>query len=568
MVVVGAGVSGLATAYFLRRLLGARASITVLDAATDVGGKVRTDHAGRPARSTPGRTPSSSRAPELRDADRRPRPGRRRDRAARRRRPTSGRAAGCGRCHRAWPSACPNAWSRCCARGCSRPRRLCAPGSTWCCPPAGCPRTPPWPSWCVRASAPGCTTGWSPRSSAASMQVIPARLSAGSTVPEITALARSGRSIYLTLRRRRRAAPRPTGPAPCSAGLPVRRPRPAHHAPCAMPSAPDVVRARGGRHPRRAAVRRRVRRAHRPGHLAPPARSCWPPRRTSPPSCSASWPPAARRPAERDPLRRRRERHARVPPRDLPALPSGSGFLVPPVEGELIVGCTWLTQKWPHLAGRDVVLVKSMVGRSGDRRWLEMSDEQLVDAVREGLSRMLGTRGRAGGVPGPALAGGHAAVRRGPRRAPRPARRGAHRTCRAWPSPARPTAASGSPGAWPRPAPPPPARPRESLHEPPHRDHRPTFGRLLPAADAGVLGGHPGLPARLPALPGLGDARGAARRADRRRGSRPDRPGRRVRSAVPDPGPHRWRLPAPPGRVRPGRPRRRGAASPSPCRRR
>ena len=28
----------------------------------------------------------------------------------------------------------------------------------------------------------------------------------------------------------------------------------------------------------------------------------------------------------------------------------GTGFLVPPVEGALLVGCTWLTSKWPHLA--------------------------------------------------------------------------------------------------------------------------------------------------------------------------------------------------------------------------
>jgi oxygen-dependent protoporphyrinogen oxidase len=68
----------------------------------------------------------------------------------------------------------------------------------------------------------------------------------------------------------------------------------------------------------------------------------------------------------------------------------GTGFLVPPVEGGFIVGCTWLTSKWPHLANDEVVLIKSMVGRWGDRRWLEMDDDQLVSAVRHDLARIVG----------------------------------------------------------------------------------------------------------------------------------------------------------------------------------
>ena len=78
------------------------------------------------------------------------------------------------------------------------------------------------------------------------------------------------------------------------------------------------------------------------------------------------------------------------PRSDVPALPPGTGFLVPPAEGELIVGCTWLTNKWPHLAQDDVVLIKAMVGRYGDDRWLSMDDDVLVGQVREGLHRMIG----------------------------------------------------------------------------------------------------------------------------------------------------------------------------------
>lgn len=76
-------------------------------------------------------------------------------------------------------------------------------------------------------------------------------------------------------------------------------------------------------------------------------------------------------------------------PQDVPALPPGTGFLVPPIEGEFIVGCTWLTNKWPHLLNDDVVLIKCMVGRAGDQRWLSMTDEQIVDGVRASLSRIL-----------------------------------------------------------------------------------------------------------------------------------------------------------------------------------
>ena len=76
-------------------------------------------------------------------------------------------------------------------------------------------------------------------------------------------------------------------------------------------------------------------------------------------------------------------------PQDVPALPPGTGFLVPPVEGEFIVGCTWLTSKWPQLANDEVVLLKCMVGRAGDDRWESMTDEQIVERLREDVRRIL-----------------------------------------------------------------------------------------------------------------------------------------------------------------------------------
>jgi len=68
----------------------------------------------------------------------------------------------------------------------------------------------------------------------------------------------------------------------------------------------------------------------------------------------------------------------------------GTGFLVPPEEGKLMVGCTWSSAKWPHLADDDLVLIRAMVGRRGDRRWLEMDDDTMVRRVHEELVQAMG----------------------------------------------------------------------------------------------------------------------------------------------------------------------------------
>ena len=68
----------------------------------------------------------------------------------------------------------------------------------------------------------------------------------------------------------------------------------------------------------------------------------------------------------------------------------GTGFLVPPQEGKLTVGCTWSSAKWPHLADDELVLIRAMVGRRGDRRWLDMDDDTLVQRVHEELVEAMG----------------------------------------------------------------------------------------------------------------------------------------------------------------------------------
>jgi len=67
-----------------------------------------------------------------------------------------------------------------------------------------------------------------------------------------------------------------------------------------------------------------------------------------------------------------------------------TGFLVPPVDGRLLVGCSWLTSKWGHLAHDTRVVIRAMVGRDGDTRWTTMSDDELVTAIQAELVESVG----------------------------------------------------------------------------------------------------------------------------------------------------------------------------------
>jgi oxygen-dependent protoporphyrinogen oxidase len=68
---------------------------------------------------------------------------------------------------------------------------------------------------------------------------------------------------------------------------------------------------------------------------------------------------------------------------------AGSGLLVPPVTGRLVKGVTVSSAKWPHLAG-DVLLVRSSVGRFRDERELQRSDDDLTAAVVADVADLLG----------------------------------------------------------------------------------------------------------------------------------------------------------------------------------
>jgi oxygen-dependent protoporphyrinogen oxidase len=84
-----------------------------------------------------------------------------------------------------------------------------------------------------------------------------------------------------------------------------------------------------------------------------------------------------------------------VPSAAFPELPTGSGFLVPPVEGRLVKAATYMSNKWGWVAGRtgDTVIVRCSVGRHREEAALQRSDTELVDAVMADLAAATGLSG-------------------------------------------------------------------------------------------------------------------------------------------------------------------------------
>ncbi|OIJ62555.1 protoporphyrinogen oxidase [Streptomyces mangrovisoli] len=74
------------------------------------------------------------------------------------------------------------------------------------------------------------------------------------------------------------------------------------------------------------------------------------------------------------------------------ALPDGSGFLVPPVDGRTIKASTFASRKWGWLAEDhpDLMVVRTSVGRYGESEVLERDDADLVDVSRHDLREATG----------------------------------------------------------------------------------------------------------------------------------------------------------------------------------
>ncbi|WBB98725.1 MULTISPECIES: protoporphyrinogen oxidase [unclassified Solwaraspora] len=76
-----------------------------------------------------------------------------------------------------------------------------------------------------------------------------------------------------------------------------------------------------------------------------------------------------------------------------PQLPEISGFLVPATERTMTKAVTLFSTKWAQLRRSDgLAVVRASVGRHGDERLLQRSDDELVDAVRTELTRLTGVR--------------------------------------------------------------------------------------------------------------------------------------------------------------------------------
>ncbi|MEU6610377.1 protoporphyrinogen oxidase [Streptomyces shenzhenensis] len=78
--------------------------------------------------------------------------------------------------------------------------------------------------------------------------------------------------------------------------------------------------------------------------------------------------------------------------RDAVALPEGSGFLVPPVDGHTIKASTFASVKWGWIAEEDpeVIVLRTSVGRYGETEILGREDADLVDVSRHDLREAIG----------------------------------------------------------------------------------------------------------------------------------------------------------------------------------
>ncbi|MQA96397.1 MAG: protoporphyrinogen oxidase [Streptosporangiales bacterium] len=79
-----------------------------------------------------------------------------------------------------------------------------------------------------------------------------------------------------------------------------------------------------------------------------------------------------------------------------PEPPTGSGFLVPAVDGRTVKAVTFSSVKWPHLT-RDaggLMLVRCSIGRIGEEQVLQRPDEELIAAAVADLGAACGVRER------------------------------------------------------------------------------------------------------------------------------------------------------------------------------
>ncbi|MEV5898063.1 protoporphyrinogen oxidase [Nonomuraea fuscirosea] len=75
-----------------------------------------------------------------------------------------------------------------------------------------------------------------------------------------------------------------------------------------------------------------------------------------------------------------------------PEPPASSGYLVPPVERRPVKAVTFSSVKWPHLA-KDLVLLRCSIGRVGEEHLLQREDTELVSLGTAEMADVMGVRG-------------------------------------------------------------------------------------------------------------------------------------------------------------------------------
>lgn len=72
----------------------------------------------------------------------------------------------------------------------------------------------------------------------------------------------------------------------------------------------------------------------------------------------------------------------------------GTGFVVPRIESRAITACTWSSSKWPDRAPEDFVLLRAFFGRFGQSDALCLKDPELIELALDELKDLLGVQGR------------------------------------------------------------------------------------------------------------------------------------------------------------------------------
>ncbi|MBB6548059.1 protoporphyrinogen oxidase [Nonomuraea rubra] len=75
-----------------------------------------------------------------------------------------------------------------------------------------------------------------------------------------------------------------------------------------------------------------------------------------------------------------------------PEQPATSGYLVPPVEGRPVKAVTFSSVKWPHLT-KDLVILRCSIGRIGEEHLLQRDDAELVSLATAEMGDVMGVRG-------------------------------------------------------------------------------------------------------------------------------------------------------------------------------